>query len=78
MIAVIAATLAFLVLWLFSHALGRALTALSHLEVGTGGSLGTMEMTAAILLCFMAGVLPPTDEFIPAQHHLAETVTNYL
>ena len=75
-IALMAATLAFLALWLFSHALGRALTALSHLEVGTGGSLGTMEMTAAILLCFLAGVLPPTDEIIPAQHYVAETVAN--
>jgi hypothetical protein len=56
--AFFAALVPFLALYLFSHSLGRALAILINLEVGTGGSLGTMEMAAAILLCLIAGVLP--------------------
>jgi hypothetical protein len=54
-----AAVLPALALWLFSRSLGPALAVLAHLEVGTGGTLGTMEVTAAILLCLAAAVVTP-------------------
>ena len=49
-VALTAAVLPALALWLFSRSVGPALAVLAPLEVGTGGNLGTMEVTAAILL----------------------------
>ena len=54
-----AAVVSMLALWLFSSSLGPALSALATLDVGIGGTLGTMEMTAAILLCLVAGSIGP-------------------
>jgi hypothetical protein len=54
-----AAVLPALALWLFSRSLGPALAVLAHLEVGTGGTLGTMEVTAAILICVAAAAETP-------------------
>jgi hypothetical protein len=42
----------------FSSSFGDALADLSDLSVGTGGTLGTMELTAAVLLCLVAGTSP--------------------
>jgi len=53
------AVLPLLALWLFSRSLGPALSVLVHLDVGTGGTLGTMEVTGTILLCLAAGVEGP-------------------
>jgi len=52
-----AAVLSALALWLFSRSLGPALAVLAPLDVGTGGTLGTMEVTAATLLCLAAGAV---------------------
>ncbi|MGQ0735502.1 MAG: hypothetical protein ACT4QD_17840 [Acidobacteriota bacterium] len=54
-----AAVLSALALLLFARSLGPALAVLAHLEVGIGGTLGTMEVTAAILLCLAAGAVRP-------------------
>jgi hypothetical protein len=66
-VAGIAAGLPTLALLLFSRSLGPALAVLTNLEVGTGGTLGTMEVTAAILLGLAAGVVPPTPEWLSNQ-----------
>lgn len=47
-----------LALWLFSRSVDVALPELVALNVGTGGSLGVMEMMFAILVCLAAGTAP--------------------
>jgi hypothetical protein len=54
-----AAGLPVLALWLFARSPGRALVVLTDLETGIGGTLGTMEVTAAILLCLACAVATP-------------------
>jgi len=58
-IACTAAVFPALALWLFSHSPGPALAVLAQLETGVGGTLGTMEVTAAILLCLAAAAATP-------------------
>jgi hypothetical protein len=55
------AVLSALALWLFSRSLGPAVAVLADLDVGTGGTLGTMEVTAAILLCLSAAAVSRTE-----------------
>ncbi|MGH9935074.1 MAG: hypothetical protein ACREAM_02440 [Blastocatellia bacterium] len=66
-IACTAAGLSALALWLFSHSLGPALAILTDLETGIGGTLGTMEVTAAILLCLAATAVTPAHERLSNQ-----------
>ena len=56
-----AAVLSALALWLFARSVGPALAVLAHLEVGTGGTLATMEVTAAILLCLASAAATPAE-----------------
>jgi hypothetical protein len=58
-VAATAAVLAALALWLFSRSVGPALAVLASLEAGTAATLGTMEATAASILCLAAGVINP-------------------
>lgn len=43
---------------LFANSLGTALHDLRGLGVGTGGTLGTMELAVAVLLCLTVALLP--------------------
>lgn len=43
---------------LFANSFGTALHDLRGLRVGTGGTLGTMELTVAVILCLTVGLLP--------------------
>lgn len=54
----LAAGAGFLALWLFSRSVDVALPELVRLNVGTGGSLGVMEMTLGILLCLAVATAP--------------------
>ncbi|MGH9849550.1 MAG: hypothetical protein ACREBD_06795 [Blastocatellia bacterium] len=51
-------------LWLFSHSPSSALAVLTDLESGVSGTLGTMEVTAAILLCLAAAMTTPACEWL--------------
>jgi hypothetical protein len=59
-IAYTGAALPVIALWLFSRSPGPALAVLRDLETGVGGTLGTMEVTAAVLLCFTAAMVAQT------------------
>jgi len=49
-----------LAMWLFARSVGHALAALEGLSVGTGGTLGTMQVTVAILLSLATCQLGPS------------------
>lgn len=59
-----AAVVALLAVVLFAISVGDALAALQGVEMGTGGSLGTMQLSAAVLLC-LAVCLAPRAEGSP-------------
>ncbi len=66
-VACAAAGLPALALWLFAHSPGRALAVLTDLESGIGGTLGTMEVTAAILLFLASAVATPARGWLSNQ-----------
>ena len=73
LIAACAAFAGLLAVVLFAGSIDRALAPLAGLSVGIGGTLGTMQLTAAVLLCFAVWVSPrPTrlaPSSIPGVHH---------
>ena len=56
----VAAMVPALALWLFARSVDRALAELGGLFVGTGGTLGAMQVTAAILLSLAACFVGPS------------------
>jgi hypothetical protein len=56
LLAGVAAVTTLIALILFATSFGNALAALDGLAVGTGGSLGTMQLATAILLCLSVAV----------------------
>jgi hypothetical protein len=56
-----AAVLALLAVALFAGSVGAALAALQGVSMGTGGTLGTMQLSTAVLLC-LAVCLSPSPE----------------
>jgi hypothetical protein len=59
-VSAIAATVPALALWLFARSVGDALAALEGLSAGTGGTLGTMQVTGAILFCSIVCFVAPS------------------
>lgn len=66
-VAATATVLPALALWLFSRSVGPGLAVLAPLEAGTAATLGTMEVTAAIVLCLAASVVTLTPEWLSNQ-----------
>lgn len=66
-VAATATVLPALALWLFSRSVGPALAVLAPLEAGTAATLGTMEVTAAIVLCLAASVVTLKPEWLSNQ-----------
>jgi lysylphosphatidylglycerol synthetase-like protein (DUF2156 family) len=65
-----AALAALLAVALFAGSVGDALAALQGVSMGTGGSLGTMQLSAAVLLC-LAVCLSPGPEQSPGREPAA-------
>lgn len=65
-----AAVVALLAVALFAGSVGDALAALQGVSMGTGGTLGTMQLSAAVLLC-LAVCLSPNRERSPGRETAA-------
>ncbi|HEX6368907.1 MAG TPA: hypothetical protein VF006_08240 [Longimicrobium sp.] len=61
-----AAAAALLAVALFAASVGQALASLQGVRMGTGGSLGTMQLSAGVLLC-LAACLSPAPERSPGR-----------
>jgi hypothetical protein len=66
LIAACAAFAGLLGVVLFARSIDRALAPLAGLSVGVGGTLGTMQLTAAVLLCFVVWVSPRPTRLAPS------------
>jgi len=66
-VAATATVLPGLALWLFSRSVGPALAVLAPLEAGAAATLGTMEVTAAIVLSLAASAVTLTPGWLSNQ-----------
>jgi hypothetical protein len=66
LIAACAALAGLLAVVLFARSIDRALAPLAGLSVGVGGTLGTMQLTAAVLLCSVVWVSPRPTRLAPS------------